>query len=413
MKKIKKIIFLIALIIFAALFSSCENEDSAEAFLTLSERNIAFTQIGESTEIDVIMRDGTKEDVKWYSSNPKVAVCEDGVITAKGWGICLIRATDKNKNSASCLVTVDDLNPEINLSITDYEFSSIGETVPIKAYNSKNYDISEILLWSSSNISVATVKDGVIRSVGYGTCLVTATAKNGNTSMCIVSTVDPTIPSVEFEEIGKDDVIALDAVGDEIQLTADIFLDASDKVTWISSNTDVITCEGGLLRAVSKGTAVVIAATESGATAARMVTVEGGEDFVMPEIAENILKMDVNNIGKTIKYIDMKSDQLIASFIITGIRLECEIYDKTGDLYVIPYFTCVKVYDKNGLEGTTTFDAQMKLYKENNEFCEQYRCRFNGAKVGDTLEGETSLFGVADKGAPRPFYFVIVPVIES
>ena len=413
MKNVKiTLVILLTLLLWAVLLSCCA-EDSDDVILALSEKNIMFGQIGESRKVETIKYHNIDEEVEWYSSNPKVATCEDGLITANGWGICLIRATLGERHSATCLVTVDDINPTITLSITDHEFTALGDKVEIKAYNAKNYDISEILHWSSSNMSVATVRNGVIESMGYGTCLITATAKNGSIAMCIVSTVDPSLPSVEFEEIGKDEVIALEAVGDEIQLTADIFLDNSDNITWISSNPDVVTCEGGLLRAVSKGTAVVIAATESGATAARMVTVEGGDEFVMPEAAANILALDARNIGKTIKYVDINTDEIIASFIITGMRIECEIYEPTGDLYVVPYFTCVKVYDRNGLEGTTTFDAQMKLYKENNEFCEQYRCRFNGAKVGDTVEGETALFGVADHGSPRPFYFVIVPVIES
>ena len=133
----------------------------------------------------------------------------------------------------------------------------------------------------------------------------------------------------------------------------------------------------------------------------------------MPEDAAKILNLEVENIGKTIKYFDANTDELVAAYIITGIRVECEIYEDTSVLYVTPYFTSVKVYDKNGLNATSAYDAHMKLYKENNEFCEQYRCRFLDSVVGEEVECESAVFGVADNGKVRPFYFVIVPVVES
>ena len=414
MKNTGKILLLVCFIFLLLSLFACGEDNVYTPHITLSEKSVTFGQIGESLRIEASTdRVLHSDEVSWYSSDTTVAVCEDGVITAKGWGICVIRATVNRTNSATCVVTVDDANPTITLSLNDYDFHAIGETVSITAYNAQNYDISPILQWASSNTSVATVEDGVIEAVGYGTSLITATAKNGNVGMCIVSTVDPTVPSVDFEEIGKDEIILLDSIGDETQLTADIFLDDKTKITWISSNTDVVTCENGLLRAVSKGTAVVIAATEKGATAARMVKVEGGDEFTMPDEASAIIRLDTQNIGKTIKYFDANTDELIAAFIITGIRVECQIYENTGVLYVTPYFTSVKVYDKNGLDATTAYDAQMKLYRENNEFCEQYRCRFIDSKVGDEVECESAVFGVSNFGSPRPFYFVIVPIIES
>lgn len=413
MRNIKRLFFVFLFVLIAFSLFACDEDGVYSPRITLSDNEINFEQIGQTHTLEARTDRLLGDEVVWYSSNPEVATCEGGVVVAKGWGICVIRATVDKTNTTTCTVTVDDPNPIINLSLTDYEFEAIGETVSIKAYNAENYDISALLQWSSSNTSVATVKDGVIEAVGYGSALVTATAKNGNVGMCIVSTTDPTVPSVEFEEIGKGEIISLESVGDEIQLTTDIFLDDDTKITWISSNTDVVTCDGGLLRAKSKGTAVVIAATESGATAARMVVVEGGEEFVMPEDAAKILNLEVENIGKTIKYFDANTDELVAAYIITGIRVECEIYEDTSVLYVTPYFTSVKVYDKNGLNATSAYDAHMKLYKENNEFCEQYRCRFLDSVVGEEVECESAVFGVADNGKVRPFYFVIVPVVES
>ena len=134
-------------------------------------------------------------------------------------------------------------------------------------------DATDITItWTTSDESVATVKDGKITAVGAGTATVTATTANGLTATVRVTVKDPV---VEVTEIILDkDELTLET-GTTETLTATVTPDnATDKtVTWTTSDEKVATVdENGKVTAVSVGTAT-ITATTTGKTATCTVTV--------------------------------------------------------------------------------------------------------------------------------------------
>ena len=210
-------------------------------------------------------QNATEKGVTWSSSDPSVAtVSSDGEVTAKAIGSAQIIATtvDGGKTAiceVSVIVSIAELSLEpAELSLKKGEDKSLTLTIlPADATEKE-------ITWSSSDASVATVKDGVVSALKGGKTTVTAKAANGVSASCAVTvlvpatgiTVSPTTLTLEEKTSGK--------------VTASIQPgDATDKtVVWSSSNPSVATVSNGTVQALTPGTADIIAATQDGAFSA-------------------------------------------------------------------------------------------------------------------------------------------------
>ena len=65
-----------------------------------------------------------------------------------------------------------------------------GESFPLR-YELVPFNADDLVAWSSSNDSVATVENGVVRAVGAGTCTVTALAQSGAKDRCYITVRPP------------------------------------------------------------------------------------------------------------------------------------------------------------------------------------------------------------------------------
>ena len=118
----------------------------------------------------------SSSELIWSTTNPLVAtVDENGVVTALKEGECEIFATLASNYAvyASCHITVS--YPEITLSLNNDSIEmNLGEE------NTLAVDITPdntglTPTWTSSDVSVATVENGVVSAVGEGECDITAT----------------------------------------------------------------------------------------------------------------------------------------------------------------------------------------------------------------------------------------------
>jgi uncharacterized protein YjdB len=131
-----------------------------------------------------------------------------------------------------------------------------------------------IYTWSSSNESVATVKNGNITAIAEGTVTITVSASGlGLSDACTVS-VSPITPTSVTLDMVKDTVI----VGQSFTLTATVSpQNAKDKtVAWSSSNENVASVSStGVVQTKSAGTTIITVTTQSGGfTATCTVTVK-------------------------------------------------------------------------------------------------------------------------------------------
>ena len=155
-------------------------------------------------------------------------------------------------------------------SITLIEGDKQTLTATISPSNAEN----QMVLWISSDASVATVKNGTITAIKPGKATITAKSDDGGKTATCNVTVVARVYSVE--KVALDITSATFYEGEDLTLTATISpSNATNKnVTWKSSNTSVATVSNGNVTAVKAGTATITVTTEEGGkTATCNVTV--------------------------------------------------------------------------------------------------------------------------------------------
>ena len=157
MKKFLTSLFLFVLVISTALFAiSCNNDnkpdsstggdsgEQPEIELTLSDKSVSVL-LGETYLIVASYTETANQVLTWSTANDKIAMVEDGLVTAAGKGTTKITATYGDKK-AECEVTVSfaDYMPELKIRhVTDEGVRvSLNSTFDIDAYilfNGKEY----------------------------------------------------------------------------------------------------------------------------------------------------------------------------------------------------------------------------------------------------------------------------------
>ena len=194
--------------------------------------------------------------IKWESSSPSIATVNGGLVKGLSVGTAVIRASCGGK-TASCSVTVIPIEIEsITLNKTNLDlFIEDSETlrVTIRPENATNQEVS----WTSSNTTVATVNNGVVKGLKEGTATIYANA-GGKTVSCEVNVKKR--PVLVQSILLKKDLLALAEGGSE---TLEVIVSPGgatyDKITWTSSNQSIATVTDGKIQAISAGTTVISA----------------------------------------------------------------------------------------------------------------------------------------------------------
>ena len=84
----------------------------------------------------------------------------------------------------------------ITLNKSEITFANGGLTYKLTAQVSPANATNQKITWTSSNTAVATVQDGVVKSVSSGTAVITATASNGVKATCTVTVKEVTLQSI-------------------------------------------------------------------------------------------------------------------------------------------------------------------------------------------------------------------------
>lgn len=164
----------------------------------------------------------------------------------------------------------------VSLDKDSLSFTGTGSSQPLTATVSPSNATNKTITWSSSNTSVATVSNGVVKAVGLGTATITAKSNNGKTASCKV-TVNPIQPNGIK---ATPETSTLYGLNGTVKLTANVVpSNATNKaVTWSSNNTSVATVSSdGTVKAVGYGTAVITAKTVNGLTSNCTINVKKEE----------------------------------------------------------------------------------------------------------------------------------------
>ena len=250
---------------------------------------------GNKTTITAIVLpiNSTDQSVKWNSSNNNiVSVDDNGNIEAKNYGSVTITASTINNKTATVIVNVKNDNVEvtgIKLSKSSATVA-IGSVIGISSEVLPSNATNKTITWTSSDTSVATVSNGIVRGIKSGTVTITARTNNGKTATCtvIVKRVEPT--SVSLNVTNKTMYI-----GDILYLVATITpSNVTDRsVVWSSSNTKVATVSGGTVIGYGVGTATITVKTSNGLKATCNVKILEREN-VIPVTSVSLNKTSFN-----------------------------------------------------------------------------------------------------------------------
>lgn len=219
-----------------------------------------------STRADLKVFSGTN-DWSNVSGNITVAVNAStikivfvfGVVTATGGG-------------ATGTVWVDDVSltePVIPLTALSLNNSSLevpigwSETLSI-AYSPSNASFKQVT-WSSSDSTVAEVKDGTIKMLRAGTATITAesTIYPDIKASCTVKALEGEVP-VKSIALDKNSIILQAGKAEIITAQISPAYASNKEVIWTSSDSSVANVVNGIVKSNKAGTAVITAKTADG-----------------------------------------------------------------------------------------------------------------------------------------------------
>lgn len=260
MNRLLSAMLIAALMMLAA---SCQKNKEKEVPVTsVSLNKVSLTlPVGETISLTATVspENATDKTLRWNSSAPSVATAEDGVVTAISEGTATITVLASRK-MATCEVTVPHVHVPVESITLDQKEATleVGSTLTLTAtVNPENAD-EPAVSWTSSDETIATVKDGVVTAIAEGSAIITSTA--GEKSATCVITVPHVFVPVESVTLDKTEETLM--VGGTLTLTATVNPENADEpaVTWTSSDKTVATVADGVVTAVAEGSAIITAA---------------------------------------------------------------------------------------------------------------------------------------------------------
>ncbi len=221
------------------------------------------------------------QDFTWTSANTNIVQVRgnaDGTCTVRGVkaGTAKVYATASDGSGARGEITVTVVVPVTSFYIPESAQVFAGKTVTLRPNGTPGdatYRNPSDFTWETSDAGIATVEDGVVTGVGYGTAIITAISHNGLTDYCLVTVAIPTdeieVSLVDTDKaevsVGSSDLtLRATALG-----TNDTSENVSQTFTWKSANTKTAqvrenfdgTCT---VRGVSAGTVKIYAYASDG-----------------------------------------------------------------------------------------------------------------------------------------------------
>ena len=162
--------------------------------VTLNETALSLRPTEKATLAATVAPENTTDTLVWTSSNDAVATVKDGVVTAVKEGKATITAACGNAK-AECVVTV--LPPILATGVTlDKTALKLyeGDTAKLTAMVKPEDTTDKTIVWTSSDKTIATVKDGAVTAVKAGTATITAACGEAKAT-CAVTVKAPVAPA--------------------------------------------------------------------------------------------------------------------------------------------------------------------------------------------------------------------------
>ncbi len=219
---------------------------------------------------------GSIEKIVWNSDNENIATVDylGNVLAKSTVGSTFIRARSVVTGvETACWLSVIEKSSDAQ-QVTSLEFPDTSiqmnsgekkEIIP----NITPTSYAKLLIWSSSDESVAAINGGVISALKPGNTVITATADGGLMASCMVMVKLP----AKTVTLDKKSLYLEKGMTQRLVATA-LPSNTDDKLTWTSSAPSIASVDQtGLVTAAGVGTALVTVTADSGVSASCTVTV--------------------------------------------------------------------------------------------------------------------------------------------
>ncbi len=215
--------------------------------------------------------------IEKYTKVPVENVVMHGDLASLGF--CYINQAAANNNCFDYYISTAATGIELSKARTEIAVGE-SEVLTAKVLPYESWDKS--VIWSTSNKNVAKVEKGKVTAVATGTATVTAISADGGFEAKCTVTVKQNRQAVaaNARKIVIDNKELTLNKGEEKTLTATVLPGSAKNkgVKWTSSNQNIATVEGGVVKAVGAGKATITATTLDGkVSAACNINVIGGK----------------------------------------------------------------------------------------------------------------------------------------
>ena len=171
----------------------------------------------------------------------------------------------------------------VYLNATSMELTE-GESATLVATISPNDAENKTVIWSSSNLSIASVSNGKVTALKAGKATITVKTDDGGKAATCEVTVNAKVYPVTGVTLDKSSATLTE--GDELTLTATVNPDnATNKnVTWSSSNSSVASVSNGKVTAMKAGKATITVKTDDGGKTATCEVTVNAKVYPIEEI---------------------------------------------------------------------------------------------------------------------------------
>lgn len=237
---------------------------AAPSKIVLSESKVTMAEDDE-IRLSYEITEGSVADVEWSSSNKKVAVVEDGVVTAVGVGTANIAVKTHNGKKDACKVTVKAAPGWIR---SQYEDVTLGVGQQVEDLFSIEKNSYTQLIYDYTTSGVVRMDGNTLIATGVGETELTATTHNGH----FVTVKVNVLPAPESMEISAQELNL--SVKQQGKLDVTLPEGTVAGLSFESSNAKIVkVSDEGALLAVKAGKAVITVRTHNGLEAECAVTV--------------------------------------------------------------------------------------------------------------------------------------------
>lgn len=248
---------------------------------TESELYLNITDGTVRIPVVITPADATDQEIEWTIADESIVSIDGNTITPLKLGTTSITATTVDGgHTATLTVLVVRPSETIELSAGSLTLAAGGATGRLTAKVLPETASSKKILWSSSDETVATVANGVVKPLKTGTVTITAAAADGGASAECSVTVVAEKTSVTGISLDQTEITLIPG-GDTARLQLTIAPEnATDRnVVWTSSAKKVATVQDGVITSVGVGTAV-ITATVDGQSVSATVNVVASDKLI-------------------------------------------------------------------------------------------------------------------------------------